>query len=95
MPYRGDNMINKFAFAFLLAFAASTSVNADDSKDSSPIPAPLPVPKNLTKKETQSCEAVLCLAGGGSLSECANPLKVYYDIKKKKRADFLKICPKD
>jgi hypothetical protein len=90
-------MIKQIGFTLALALGTSAAVHADDSSDknSSPIPAPFTVPKNLTPKETQSCEAVLCLAGGGSLAECANPLKVYYDLKPKKRPNFLKICPKD
>lgn len=88
-------MIKLSVFTFMFALATSTAVYADDSSSSSPIPEPFKVPKELSKKEAESCDAVLCLAGGKSLAECVNPLKVYYDIKPKKRAKFLEICPKD
>lgn len=93
--HHGDNMIKQIGFTLALALGTSAAVHADDSSSSSPIPAPFTVPKNLTSKETQSCEAVLCLAGGKSAAECVKPLQVYYDIKPKKRPNFLKICPKD
>ncbi|MFA4834534.1 MAG: TrbM/KikA/MpfK family conjugal transfer protein [Dehalococcoidia bacterium] len=88
-------MIKLIGFSLALALATSTAVNAEDSSSPLPIPEPFKVPKELSQKETESCEAVICLAGGKMLHECVNPLKVYYDIKPKKRPKFLEICPKD
>ena len=84
-------------YSLFVALGISTAVSADDStkKDSSPFSAPVVLPKDLSKDQTDSCNAVLCLAGGGNLAECANPLKKYYDMKKKSRGNFLSICPKD
>lgn len=84
------------AYSLFAALATSMSVSADDEKkSSSPLPAPVLVPKELSKDQTESCEAVICLAGGGDLAECVNPLKKYYNMKKKYRGNFLSICPKD
>jgi hypothetical protein len=44
-----------------------------------------------------ACEMTLCLAGlkaGSEPSECADPLRKYFNMKPKKRASFLNKCPK-
>jgi len=94
-PTYGDQM--KKLIGFALALALSTMVSADDSskKSSSPFSAPVVVPKDLSKDQTDSCEAVLCLAGGKGIGECLKPLRKYYSLKTKYRANFLKICPKN
>lgn len=88
-------MISKLCAPLALAFVVLTSapVQAEESGSSNPLVAVKP--KDLTKDQSDSCETVLCLAGGGDLAECAEPLKRFYDMKKKYRQNYLNICPKD
>jgi hypothetical protein len=88
-------MMKKICTSLTLAFMMLSAgpAHADDSDSSSPLVAVKP--KELTQDQTDSCETVLCLAGGGDLAECAKPLKRYYDMKKKYRQNYLNICPKD
>lgn len=42
-----------------------------------------------------ACEILVCLAAVGSPpSECTRPLKKYFSLKPKRRANFLALCPK-
>lgn len=85
------NICAPLALAFVVL--ASVPAHAEDSDSSSPLVAVKP--KDLTKDQADSCETVLCLAGGGDYARCAEPLKRYYDMKKKYRQRYLNICPKD
>lgn len=81
----------------LLAFLlASHMAYADDDEESDGGNGSNSMsPKDLTKDEIDSCNANLCLGETGKdLVECEGPLKKLNDMKKKKRPDFLAICPK-
>lgn len=98
MLHRGDLMIKQLCFTLVIALAASSMALAEDSSEEDEKllpPPPVQAPKEMSKNQTDSCNAVLCLAGGESLSECVEPLNIYYDLKPKKRPEFLKVCPKD
>ncbi|MDZ5605214.1 TrbM/KikA/MpfK family conjugal transfer protein [Pseudomonas sp. RP23018S] len=88
-------MIIKFCAPLALVFLVlgAVPVQAENSDSSSPFVAAKP--KDLTKDQSDSCETVLCLAGGKDLAECEKPLKRFYDMKKKYRQNYLEICPKD
>ncbi|MCD8213457.1 MAG: hypothetical protein LUC34_05360 [Campylobacter sp.] len=82
--------IKKAALEYENFKAENTSDNDDESIDF------------LQGDVKLACEAILCLSGGSSLSECKPSLKRYYSItakkahkQAKKRANFLKLCPKD
>ncbi|MBL4571587.1 MAG: hypothetical protein JKY40_10510 [Gammaproteobacteria bacterium] len=54
----------------------------------------------LNDDEASACGALLCLAGGTSLSECAKPLREFFSITDpnparmiRKRLNFLRLCP--
>jgi len=47
-----------------------------------------------------ACEMILCLSAGSRPSECSNPIKAFFDIRKRKptdtikaRGNFLNLCP--
>jgi hypothetical protein len=76
-----------------------TYVFADDTDGPSltnPLPPLVPAPeKDLSKDETDSCNALLCLEPDGkSQLECQDPLRKLQEMKPHKRQKFLDLCPK-
>lgn len=80
----------RFSLALAMALLTATAVHAEESPQSTVVKPP-----DLSKDQQDSCETLLCLAGGQGLAECAEPLKRYYDMKKKYRNGYLSQCPKD
>jgi hypothetical protein len=49
--------------------------------------------QQLSKDQEDACGAILCLAGGGGVGECAPYLARFYGVDKPDRKEFLEKCP--
>lgn len=76
----------------LFSISATAAESSSDSKAFKPGFAPDPS-QILGGDEGTACEVLLCLSMGSPPTECDEPLKKYFDMKKKKRPGFLQKCP--